>query len=59
MSQPASCRSGPGLSDFLSEAEIAALYRPTANATGLPGRAYDSEFYRFEQRKLFPGPGVR
>jgi len=38
----------------MSEAEVAALYRPTAEATGLPGRAYDSEFYRFEQRRLFP-----
>ena len=54
MSQRACHRSGSEISDFLSEAEIAALYRPTAEATGLPGRAYDSEFYRFEQRKLFP-----
>ena len=42
------------LSHFLSESEIAALYRPTAEATGLPGRAYDAEFYEFEQHKLFP-----
>lgn len=54
MSQRASRRSGSQLSDLLSEAEIAALYRPTAQATGLPGRAYDSEFYRFEQCRLFP-----
>lgn len=54
MSQPPSRRSGSEISDFLSEAEIEALYRPTAHATGLPGRAYDSEFYRFEQRRLFP-----
>ena len=46
--------SGIALLDFLSEAEIATLYRPTAEATGLPGRAYDREFYELEQRKLFP-----
>ena len=46
--------SGPELSAFLSEAEIAALYRPTAEATGLPGRTYDAEFYALERRKLFP-----
>ena len=54
MSKQASHRSGSELSHFLSEAEIAALYRPTADAKGLPGRAYDAEFYRFEQRRLFP-----
>ena len=54
MPQQASRRSGSELSDFLSEAEIAALYRPTGDAKGLPGRAYDSEFYEFEQRSLFP-----
>ena len=54
ISQQARHRPGLELSHFLREAEISALYRPTAEATGLPGRAYDSEFYRFEQHSLFP-----
>ena len=45
---------GSELSDFLSEAEIAALLRPTADATGLPGRAYNPEFYELERHRLFP-----
>ncbi len=42
------------LRDFLSEAEIEALYRPAGEALGLPGRAYGEDFYRLEQRELFP-----
>lgn len=46
--------STPTLADFLDEAALAALARPTAEATGLPGRAYGEDFYRLEQRQLFP-----
>lgn len=44
----------PSLKDFISAAEIKALYRPTAKADGLPARAYRDEFYRLEQEQLFP-----
>ncbi len=46
--------SNRALADFLDEASLAALARPTAEATGLPGRAYGQDFYRLEQRQLFP-----
>jgi choline monooxygenase len=42
------------LSDFLSETDLAALYRPTGEARGLPGRCYGTGFYALEQRNLFP-----
>ena len=54
MSQRAIRGSEAEISDFLSEAQIAALYRSTSEAKGLPGRAYSSEFYQLEQRRLFP-----
>ncbi len=46
----------PALGDFLDEAAIAALERPSlAEARGLPARVYTSEgFYALEQRHLFP-----
>jgi phenylpropionate dioxygenase-like ring-hydroxylating dioxygenase large terminal subunit len=44
----------PQLGDFVSKAEIRALYRPTAKAEGLPARAYREGFYRVEQEQLFP-----
>jgi choline monooxygenase len=44
----------PSLEDFLSKAEIEALYRPIEEAIGLPGRAYGAEFFALEQRWLFP-----
>ena len=43
------------LEDFVSEAELAALYRPTEAAEGLPGRIYyDEAFYDLERRDYFP-----
>lgn len=42
------------LEDFLSKDDIEALYRPVAEAVGLPGRVYGAEFYALEQRRLFP-----
>ena len=43
------------LESFVSDAEIEALYRPTAEARGLPARAYvDEEFWHLEREKLFP-----
>ena len=42
------------LSDLLSDADQAALYRPAGEALGLPGSAYSSEFFALEQRSLFP-----
>lgn len=42
------------LADFLSESELAALYRPTGEARGLPGRCYGEAFYALEQAQLFP-----
>jgi choline monooxygenase len=45
----------PGaLSDFLTEADLAAIRGPVENARGLPGRAYGAEFYALEQQRLFP-----
>ena len=44
----------PTLGDFLSEADLAALAEPTGTALGLPGLAYDRDFYALEQRGLFP-----
>ncbi|MDA0702205.1 MAG: aromatic ring-hydroxylating dioxygenase subunit alpha, partial [Proteobacteria bacterium] len=40
--------------DFLSETELAALYRPAGEARGLPGRCYGEAFYALEQAQLFP-----
>ena len=42
------------LSDLLSDADQAELYRPSGEALGLPGSAYSSEFFALEQRSLFP-----
>ena len=44
----------PSLTELITGPEIAALYRPTGEAAGLPGRAYGADFYRLEQRHLFP-----
>ena len=43
------------LENFVSDAEMEALYRPTREAVGLPARAYvDEEFWNLEREKLFP-----
>ena len=42
------------LADFLDGEAQAAMERPTAQATGLPGRAYGADFFRLEQQALFP-----
>lgn len=42
------------LADFLSDGDLATLYRPTGEARGLPGRCYGEAFYALEQSQLFP-----
>jgi choline monooxygenase len=43
------------LENFVSDAEIEALYRPTAEARGLPAQAYvDEAFWQLERETLFP-----
>lgn len=45
----------PGaLSNFLTEADLAAIRGPVEKTRGPPGRAYGVEFYALEQRRLFP-----
>jgi choline monooxygenase len=42
------------LRDFVTDEDIAAIWRPVERASGLPGRAYGAEFYALERRQLFP-----
>lgn len=42
------------LKDFLSKADLEALYQPLGKAVGLPGRVFGPEFFALEQRDYFP-----
>ena len=42
------------LSSLITSAEIKALEEPTGKARGLPGRVYGDEFFKLEQKRLFP-----
>lgn len=42
------------LTDLLDASDIGAMYRPTGESRGLPGRAYGADFYALEQKRLFP-----
>jgi len=48
----------PDLSQFVLEKDIAALFRPTEEALGLPGAAYRSGFSSWSSNTCFPEPGA-
>ena len=47
------------LDELLGSEALQALYRDTSEAHGLPGRAYEREFYRLEQQDCFRVCGAR